>query len=117
MRRALQLGQLRALHEKATSRSKPQSGQRIRAKPRPRMPQSRYARRSRSTWEGSPRPVALRSRADARNGSSRARTTRWSSNGDTECLALNPTGASSGTTNEGPKKVDCTQPQEFSRRF
>ncbi len=41
----------------------------------------------------------------------------WSCNGDTECLALNPTGASSGTTNEGPKKVDCTQLQEFSRRF
>jgi len=35
MRLALQEGQLRALQEKATSRSNPQSEQRIRAKPRP----------------------------------------------------------------------------------
>jgi hypothetical protein len=44
-----------------------------------RMPQARYARRSRSTWAGRPRPVALRSRAAARKGSSRSRTTACSS--------------------------------------
>lgn len=41
----------------------------------------------------------------------------WSCNGDSECLALNPTGASSGTLNEGPVEVNCTQLMEFAARF
>ncbi len=56
-----------ALQEKATSRSKPQSGQRTRAKPRARMPQLRYARSSRSTKAGRPRPCAVRALICHRN--------------------------------------------------
>jgi len=49
MRRVLQDGQARrALHEKAIGKSSPQSLQRARTKPRARIPQSRYLRKSRS---------------------------------------------------------------------
>jgi hypothetical protein len=41
----------------------------------------------------------------------------WSCNGDPDCLALNPTGAPSGTLNEGPVEVNCTQLMEFASRF
>jgi Big-like domain-containing protein len=41
----------------------------------------------------------------------------WACNGDPECLGLNPTGAASGTLNEGPEQVNCTQLMEFASRF
>jgi hypothetical protein len=41
----------------------------------------------------------------------------WSCNGDPDCLATNPTGQPSGTLNEGPVQVNCTQLMEFARRF
>jgi IPT/TIG domain-containing protein len=41
----------------------------------------------------------------------------WDCNGDSECLSTNPTGAASGTLNEGPEEIDCTQLQDFSRHF
>lgn len=41
----------------------------------------------------------------------------WNCNGDPDCLALNPTGAPSGTRNEGPEQVNCTQLMEFAARF
>jgi hypothetical protein len=41
----------------------------------------------------------------------------WDCNGDSECLSTNPTGAASGTLNEGPEETDCTQLQDFSRHF
>jgi hypothetical protein len=41
----------------------------------------------------------------------------WNCNGDSECLSTNPTGAASGTLNEGPEEINCTQLQDFSRHF
>jgi len=41
----------------------------------------------------------------------------WSCNGDPDCLATNPTGEPTGTRNEGPVQVNCTQLMEFARRF
>jgi hypothetical protein len=40
----------------------------------------------------------------------------WNCNGDSQCLATNPTGAASGTLDEGPVETDCTELQEFSSR-
>ncbi len=37
--------------------------------------------------------------------------------GDPACLGDNPTNGASGTLNEGPEQVNCTQLQQFSRRF
>jgi hypothetical protein len=54
-----QLGQTaRPLHENATSRSRPQSPQRIRAKPPARTPHWRKSRNARSTNGGTPSPAA-----------------------------------------------------------
>jgi len=41
----------------------------------------------------------------------------WSCNGDQDCLDTNPTGEPTGTRNEGPVQVNCTQLMEFARRF
>lgn len=41
----------------------------------------------------------------------------WNCNGDSECLATNPTGAASGTLNEGPNETSCTQLLEFAQHF
>src|SRR5690349_16467331 len=41
----------------------------------------------------------------------------WDCNGDTECLATNPTGASSGTLNEGPNESSCTELLTFAKHF
>ncbi len=41
----------------------------------------------------------------------------WNCHGDSQCLATNPTGAASGTLDEGPVLVNCTQLREFSKRF
>ena len=41
----------------------------------------------------------------------------WNCNGDPDCLATNPTGQPSGTLNEGPEKVNCTQLLQFAAHF
>lgn len=41
----------------------------------------------------------------------------WSCNGDAQCLATNPTGASSGTLNEGPVEANCSQLLTFAAHF
>ena len=41
----------------------------------------------------------------------------WSCNGDSECLATNPTGQPSGDLDEGPEQVNCTQLMDFAARF
>jgi hypothetical protein len=41
----------------------------------------------------------------------------WNCNGDSECLATNPTGAASGTLDEGPNEVNCTQLMVFASHF
>jgi hypothetical protein len=41
----------------------------------------------------------------------------WDCNGDSDCLATNPTGAPSGTLNEGPVQVDCTSLMTFAAHF
>src|SRR5690242_19092996 len=41
----------------------------------------------------------------------------WNCNGDSECLATNPTGAASGTLDEGPVEVNCTQLLQFGNQF
>jgi hypothetical protein len=41
----------------------------------------------------------------------------WNCNGDSECLATNPTGAASGTLNEGPEETDCTELLTFGEHF
>lgn len=41
----------------------------------------------------------------------------WECNGDSECLATNPTGQSSGDLDEGPDQVNCTQLLQFSAHF
>ena len=38
----------------------------------------------------------------------------WDCNGDFDCLTLNPTGQPSGTLNEGPDQVNCTQLMRFA---
>src|SRR5579859_1514421 len=39
----------------------------------------------------------------------------WNCNGDSECLATNPTGAASGTLDEGPVEAECTQILQFGQ--
>jgi hypothetical protein len=41
----------------------------------------------------------------------------WACNGDSECLQTNPTGQASGTVDEGPVEVNCTQLQQFRIHF
>src|SRR5438105_2226711 len=41
----------------------------------------------------------------------------WNCNGDPDCLSTNPTGQPSGTLNEGPDKINCTQLLQFAARF
>jgi hypothetical protein len=41
----------------------------------------------------------------------------WSCNGDPDCLATNPTGQPSGTLNQGPVQINCTQLLQFAARF
>lgn len=41
----------------------------------------------------------------------------WDCHGDSECLSTNPTGAPSGTADEGPVQVNCTQLLTFARHF
>src|SRR6478735_1058251 len=41
----------------------------------------------------------------------------WNCNGDADCLATNPTGAASGTLDEGPDQVNCTQLMVFASHF
>jgi hypothetical protein len=41
----------------------------------------------------------------------------WSCNGDYECLTTNPTGQASGTVDEGPVQVNCTQLMQFAAHF
>ena len=41
----------------------------------------------------------------------------WDCNGDSECLATNPTGAPSGTVNEGPNESSCTELLTFAQHF
>ena len=41
----------------------------------------------------------------------------WNCNGDSDCLATNPTGAASGTLDEGPDEVNCTQLMVFASHF
>lgn len=41
----------------------------------------------------------------------------WNCNGDSECLATNPTGAPSGTSDEGPNESSCTELLQFAQNF
>jgi hypothetical protein len=41
----------------------------------------------------------------------------WNCNGDSECLATNPTGQPSGTLNEGPNESSCTELLTFAQHF
>ena len=41
----------------------------------------------------------------------------WNCNGDSECLATNPTGQSSGTLDEGPREQDCLDVMQFGQQF
>jgi len=41
----------------------------------------------------------------------------WSCNGDSQCLSTNPTGAPSGTLNEGPNESSCTELLQFAQNF
>lgn len=41
----------------------------------------------------------------------------WNCNGDSECLATNPSGTASGTLDEGPVEVNCTQIMQFGSNF
>ncbi|HEY3859836.1 MAG TPA: IPT/TIG domain-containing protein, partial [Gammaproteobacteria bacterium] len=41
----------------------------------------------------------------------------WDCNGDSECLATNPTGAASGTADEGPNESSCTELLTFGQHF
>lgn len=41
----------------------------------------------------------------------------WNCNGDSECLATNPTGAPSGTLDEGPNESSCTELLQFAQNF
>src|SRR5215472_1271804 len=41
----------------------------------------------------------------------------WNCNGDSECLATNPTGAASGTSDEGPAEAACTPLLQFAQQF
>lgn len=41
----------------------------------------------------------------------------WNCNGDAECLATNSAGQPSGTLDEGPVKVNCTQLLQFAATF
>lgn len=41
----------------------------------------------------------------------------WNCNGDSQCLATNPTGQPSGTLDEGPVKISCTQLMVFASKF
>jgi hypothetical protein len=41
----------------------------------------------------------------------------WNCNGDSECLGTNPTGAASGTLDEGPNESSCTQLLDFAQHF
>ncbi|HEY3644581.1 MAG TPA: IPT/TIG domain-containing protein [Gammaproteobacteria bacterium] len=41
----------------------------------------------------------------------------WNCNGDSECLATNPTGAPSGTADEGPDESSCTELLTFGEHF
>src|SRR5579859_5864708 len=41
----------------------------------------------------------------------------WNCNGDPECLATNPTGAASGTSDEGPSESACTPLLQFAQNF
>jgi hypothetical protein len=41
----------------------------------------------------------------------------WDCNGDSECLATNPTGAASGTVDEGPNESSCTELLTFGENF
>ena len=41
----------------------------------------------------------------------------WNCNGDMQCLATNPTGQPSGSSDEGPDEVNCTQLLQFAIHF
>ena len=41
----------------------------------------------------------------------------WNCNGDSQCLATNPTGAPSGTADEGPNESSCTELLTFGTQF
>jgi len=41
----------------------------------------------------------------------------WNCNGDSQCLATNPTGAPSGTADEGPNESSCTELLTFGQQF
>lgn len=41
----------------------------------------------------------------------------WNCNGDSECLSTNPTGAASGTLDEGPNESSCTELLQFAQNF
>jgi hypothetical protein len=41
----------------------------------------------------------------------------WNCNGDSECLSTNPTGAPSGTLDEGPNESSCTELLQFAQNF
>lgn len=41
----------------------------------------------------------------------------WNCNGDSQCLATNPTGAPSGTLDEGPNESSCTELLQFAQNF
>lgn len=41
----------------------------------------------------------------------------WSCNGDSQCLGTNPTGAASGTLDEGPNESSCTELLTFAQHF
>lgn len=41
----------------------------------------------------------------------------WNCNGDSECLSTNPTGAASGTVDEGPNESSCTELLTFGEHF
>ena len=41
----------------------------------------------------------------------------WNCNGDSQCLATNPSGTPTGTLDEGPVEVNCTQLEQFAQNF
>ena len=41
----------------------------------------------------------------------------WNCNGDSQCLSTNPTGAASGTRDEGPNQSSCTELLQFAQNF
>jgi len=41
----------------------------------------------------------------------------WTCNGDSQCLSTNPTGAASGTADEGPAEASCTSLLTFAQHF